>query len=128
MRIAIVILLVLSSCATTIPQEDSTADAMLYVGTCWRVANAEATVALAPTIRELNKAHPLPYVMEIIVIDAKVAGWYIPNTNEKVRRIFIVNFGAKENKNTLRHEWVHALQEAESRPFSDEEARKAETE
>ncbi|MFH1605160.1 MAG: hypothetical protein ABIH03_14795, partial [Pseudomonadota bacterium] len=93
-------------------------DCEMIAGSLIRIADVEATLGLAPEIMRLRKLKPLRFPVEVCVLRRDLAGFYLPKSNDRVRRIVLLS----ANFRRLRYEWQHALQESQGRSMWTDEA------
>jgi hypothetical protein len=76
----------------------------------------EATKELRAEVVKLFLKYPVPYNVQIHVLEPEVLGLYVQKTPPNMRFIFIMaRLGAKRQVQVFRHEYQHMLQEASGR-------------
>jgi hypothetical protein len=80
-----------------------------FPGQHYALANQERTAELGPEVARLMKEKPLPFPVEVVVINIKTVEWL--STPNNGYSIIILDRGSKsENEAMLRHSWEHARQ------------------
>jgi hypothetical protein len=89
------------------------------------IGDAKQLAKLRTEIERLQKKYPLKFEVDVIVLSKEVYGWF-NGRGTRENAIVIVDRGTGQNKRTLRHEWCHAKQKSDGRPFDEREAYAAE--
>ena len=83
-----------------------------FISLCGKEAKKE----LRAEIVKLYVEHPVPYNVQVHVLEPEVLGLYIQEVPAGLRFIFIMpRLSGKRQAEVLRHEWCHMLQEASGR-------------